>query len=51
MPALSHMHMDPEQPVPGVRDGLMLATLPSEALNALIDVAGAGAQVRWVTSR
>jgi hypothetical protein len=45
MPALSHMHMDPEQPVPGVGDGLMLATLPSEALNALIDVAGAGAQI------
>jgi FAD binding domain len=28
MPALNHLHMDPEQPVPGIGDGLNLATLP-----------------------
>jgi FAD binding domain len=46
MPALSHMHMDPEQPVPGIGDGLMLAALPAEALSAFIAVAGAGARVQ-----
>jgi hypothetical protein len=40
MPELSRVHMDPEQPVPGVGDGVMLAELPAEALDALIDVAG-----------
>ena len=44
MPALSHLHMDPEQPVPGVGDGLMLADLPPEATDAFIESAGAGAQ-------
>jgi hypothetical protein len=43
MPALGHLHMDPEQPVPGAGDGLMIADLPSEALDAFIEVAGAGA--------
>ena len=36
--ALSHLHMDPEHPVAGVGDGLMLATLPARAVE---DVAGA----------
>ena len=40
MPELSRVHMDPEQPVPGVGDGVMLAELPAEALAALIGVAG-----------
>jgi FAD/FMN-containing dehydrogenase len=40
MPALSHLHMDPEHPVPGAGDGLMLAELPSQALDAFVDVAG-----------
>jgi FAD binding domain/Berberine and berberine like len=44
VPALSHMHMDPEQPVPGVGDGLMVAHLPGEAVDALVDVAGPGAR-------
>jgi UDP-N-acetylenolpyruvoylglucosamine reductase len=44
MPAISHMHMDPEQPVPGAGDGLMLADLPADALNAFVEVAGAGAR-------
>jgi Berberine and berberine like len=42
MPELSHVHMDPEGPVPTVGDGLMLAELPAEALDTFIDVAGAG---------
>ncbi|MBV9197328.1 MAG: FAD-binding oxidoreductase [Solirubrobacterales bacterium] len=44
MPALSHIHMDPENPVPGFGDGLMIDRLPAEAADALIDVAGTNAQ-------
>jgi hypothetical protein len=44
MPALSHLHMDPEQPVPGVADGLLTGHLPGQAVDALADVAGAGAR-------
>jgi hypothetical protein len=44
MPALSHLHMDPEQPAPGIGDGLLAGHLPSEAVDALADVAGAGAR-------
>jgi FAD/FMN-containing dehydrogenase len=40
MPALSHLHMDPEQPVPAAGDGLMLAELPARALDAFVEVAG-----------
>ena len=40
MPELSHVHMDPEGPVPGVGDGLMLAELPAKALDTFVDVAG-----------
>lgn len=40
-PALSHMHMDPEQPVPGAGDGMLLQTLPPEAIDELIRTAGA----------
>ena len=31
MPALSHLHMDPEEPVPGPATGCMLGRLPAEA--------------------
>jgi hypothetical protein len=41
--ALSHLHMDPEKRSPGVGDGLMLATLPAEAVETLVHVAGSGA--------
>ncbi len=41
--ALSHLHMDPEQPTAGSGDGLMLASLPAEAIETAIRVAGAGA--------
>jgi FAD binding domain/Berberine and berberine like len=43
MPALSHLHMDPEQPVPGKGDGMMVASLPGEAIDAFAETAGAGA--------
>jgi FAD binding domain/Berberine and berberine like len=43
LPALSHLHMDPEQPVPGRGDGMMLASLPGEAIDALAETAGPGA--------
>jgi FAD/FMN-containing dehydrogenase len=38
--ALSKVHMDPPGPVPGVGDGTMLAALPAEAVDALVEVAG-----------
>ncbi len=44
MPALSHVHMDPEQPVPGMGDGPTLESLPREALDELLAVAGPGSQ-------
>ena len=45
VPALSHIHMDPERPVPGAGDGLLLDRLPSEAVDAITAVAGAGAAI------
>jgi len=43
MPAFSHLHMDPEQPVPGTGGGMMIDQLPGEAIDALVRTAGAGA--------
>jgi berberine-like enzyme len=43
MPALCHLHMDPEHPVPGTGDGMLLETLPAEAIDELVRVAGAAA--------
>jgi UDP-N-acetylenolpyruvoylglucosamine reductase len=40
-PALSHMHMDPEHPVPATGDGMLLHTLPPDAIDELIQTAGA----------
>jgi FAD/FMN-containing dehydrogenase len=40
--ALSHLHMDPEHPVPAVGDGLMLTSLPPEAVTEIVRVAGGG---------
>jgi FAD binding domain len=42
MPAagLGRIHMDPEQPVPGIGDGNLLASLPDEAIDAFVSVAG-----------
>lgn len=39
---LAHMHMDPEFPVPAVGDGFQLREFPTEALDALLAVAGSG---------
>ena len=39
---LSELHMDPPQPVPGAGDGMLLSELPSEAIEALVAVAGPG---------
>jgi hypothetical protein len=43
MPELSHLHMEPQHPVPVVADGLLLASLPADAIDAIIRVAGPGA--------
>jgi hypothetical protein len=43
MPALSHLHMDPEQPVPGAGDGMLVDRLPGEAIGAFVQAAGPGA--------
>jgi FAD binding domain len=44
MPAagLSRIHMDPENPVPGVGEGALVAELPDEAIDAFVAVAGPG---------
>ncbi len=38
--ALGHLHMEPEQPFPAKIDGLLLASLPAQAIDQLINVAG-----------
>jgi hypothetical protein len=45
MPAreLGHLHMDPEQPVPAAADGLLLDAVPPAAIDALVGLAGPGA--------
>ena len=50
MPALGQLHMDPEHPVSGVGDGLMLADLPAAAVDAFVDVAGPGPRSRCCPS-
>jgi Berberine and berberine like len=40
MPELSHLHMDPEEPVPGLGDGMMLDRFDGAAVDAFIEVAG-----------
>jgi FAD/FMN-containing dehydrogenase len=39
---LSSLHMDPEHPVPGVGDGMLLRDFPEEAIDAIVTAAGAG---------
>jgi FAD/FMN-containing dehydrogenase len=34
--ALTHLHMDPPKPVPGVGDGMFLDALPAEAVEAIV---------------
>jgi hypothetical protein len=43
MPALSHLHMDPEQPVPGTGDGMMIGSLPGKAIDVFVQAAGPAA--------
>jgi hypothetical protein len=38
--ALSRIHMDPEQPVPGLGNGAVIRELPDEAIDAFVGVAG-----------
>jgi hypothetical protein len=44
MPAsgLSRIHMDPENPVPGVGEGQTIRDLPDEAIDAFVSIAGPG---------
>jgi UDP-N-acetylenolpyruvoylglucosamine reductase len=37
LPALSHLHMDPEHPVPGHGDGQMLDALTDDAIDAFVE--------------
>jgi hypothetical protein len=39
---LSHIHMDPENPVPGVGDGAVLGDLSDEAIDAWVGTVGPG---------
>jgi UDP-N-acetylenolpyruvoylglucosamine reductase len=43
VPELLSLHMDPEQPTALLADGLMIAGLPDEAIDALVQIAGANA--------
>ena len=45
VPALSHLHMDPEHPVPGAGDGMTLDDLPPAAIDAFVRTAGPGTPV------
>jgi len=37
---LSRIHMDPENPVPGIGEGMTVSDLPDEAIDAFVSVAG-----------
>jgi FAD/FMN-containing dehydrogenase len=41
-PGLSHMHMDPPEPVPALTDHHMVGELPAEGIDALLGAAGPG---------
>jgi FAD/FMN-containing dehydrogenase len=47
--ALAHLHMDPEEPVPGAGDGDLLAELTPEAIDALVAAAGPGTDRQLVS--
>ena len=49
MPTLTHLHMDPEQPVPAAGDGILVDHLSADALDAFVEVAGAHAQFPLVS--
>ena len=37
MPALGHLHMDPETPVPGAGEGMLLSDFTAEAVDAVVE--------------
>jgi hypothetical protein len=41
---LKHLHMDPEHPVPGAGDGMLLADFDDEGVDALVRSAGPGVE-------
>jgi hypothetical protein len=49
MSALTHLRMEPEQPVPAAGDGLMVDHMSAEALDAFVEVAGAHAEFPLVS--
>src|SRR6516165_4647416 len=49
MPALTHLRMEPEQPVPAAGDGLMVDEISADALDAFVKVAGAHAEFPLVS--
>jgi hypothetical protein len=49
MPALTHLRMEPEQPVPAAGDGLMVDHISADALDAFVEVAGAHAEFPLVS--
>jgi FAD binding domain-containing protein len=42
---LSRLHMDPDHPVPGVGDGILLDAMPQEAIEAFVAAAGADSPI------
>ena len=40
--ALSYLHMDPEDPLPGLSNTAMLDSLPDEAIDTIVEKAGPG---------
>ncbi len=42
VPALARLHQDPEEPMPSVGDTALIESLPAEAIDALLAVAGPG---------
>jgi Berberine and berberine like len=49
MPALAHLHMDPEPPVAAAGDSQMIAELPAQAVDAFVEVAGHTAEFPLLT--
>ncbi|HMD55951.1 MAG TPA: FAD-binding oxidoreductase [Solirubrobacteraceae bacterium] len=47
--ALSHMHMEPEQPVPVAGDGMLLETLSPATLDEIVRTAGATSSAPFVS--
>jgi FAD/FMN-containing dehydrogenase len=48
-PALAHMHMDPEHPVPVTGEGILLRKLPREAIDEVIRTTGAASSSPFVS--